>query len=118
MCKRIVFNKDAENRQDGFTLLEILLVLLLMGGILVTITPHFISESNQVRKRVNQANVLKLESAAQLFRIDVGIYPSSVKELVFSPRVSGWHGPYIDEIPINPYNSSLGYQIDAWGHVK
>lgn len=117
MYKRIVFNKAA-NSQYGFTLLEIMLVLLLMGGILMTITPHFISESNQVRKRVNQANVLKIEGAAQLFRIDVGIYPLSVTELLFSPGVSGWRGPYLEEIPINPYDSALGYQIDAWGHVK
>lgn len=113
-----VWQKE-ENCQSGFTLWELLLVLFLMGVLLTLVTPHFGSATNQVRIRVNLANVQKIEGAAQLYRIDVGIYPLSVSNLVHSPMgVSGWRGPYLSEIPINPFDSSRGYQIDALGQVK
>jgi len=107
------------NLQSGFTLWELLFVLFLMGILLTSITPHFGSAANQVRIRVNLANVQKIEGAAQLYRIDIGTYPLSVSDLLHSPEgMSGWHGPYLDEIPINPFNSAQGYQINALGQVK
>ena len=108
-----------ENCQSGFTLWELLLVLFLMGVILTLVTPHFSSATNQIRIRVDLANKEKVEGATQLYRIDVGTYPLSVSELVHSPMgVSGWRGPYLDEIPINPFNATKVYQIDALGQVK
>jgi len=107
------------NWQPGFTLLELLLVLFLIGVLLTLITPHFGSEANQVRVNVNLANVQKIQGAAQLYRIDVGTYPLSVADMVYLPMgVSGWRGPYLDEIPINPFDYDQGYQIDALGQVK
>ena len=108
-----------ENWQSGFTLWELLLVLFLMGVILTLVTPHFSSATNQIQIRVDLANKEKVEGATQLYRIDVGTYPLSVSELVHSPMgVSGWHGPYLNEIPINPFNATKVYQIDALGQVK
>lgn len=108
-----------ENWQSGFTLWELLLVLFLMGVILTLATPHFGSATNQVWIRVDQANKEKIEGAAQLYRIDVGTYPLSISDLVHSPiGVSGWRGPYLDGIPINPFNATQVYQIEALGQVK
>lgn len=105
--------------QTGFTLWELLLVLFLMGVILTLATPHFGSATNQVWIRVDLANKERIEGAAQLYRIDVGTYPLSVSDLVHSPMgVSGWRGPYLNEIPINPFNATQVYQIDALGQVK
>ncbi|WP_243450195.1 type II secretion system protein GspG [Desulfosporosinus sp. Sb-LF] len=107
------------NVQSGFTLWELLLVLFLMGVLLTTVTPHFGSAAQQVRVRVNLANMEKIEGAAQLYRIDVGVYPSSVLDLVHIPKgVSGWRGPYLIEVPINPFNSAQSYQIDTFGQVS
>lgn len=107
------------NRQSGFTLWEILLVLFLMGVILSLATPHFGSATNQVWTRVDLANKEKIEGAAQLYRIDVGNSPLSVSDLLDTPiGVSEWRGPYLDEIPINPFNTTLVYEINALGQVK
>lgn len=105
--------------QSGFTLWEILLVLFLMGVILSLATPHFGSATNQVSTRVDLANKVKIEGAAQLYRIDVGNFPLSVSDLLHIPMgVSGWRGPYLNEIPINPFDATLVYQINALGQVK
>ena len=103
----------------GFVLWELLIVLFLMGLILTLSAPHFGSASNHVRKHVNRVNIQKIEGAAQLYRIDVGTYPLSVSDLLESPRgVSHWQGPYLDEIPINPFDSEQGYEFDLSGRVK
>jgi len=108
-----------ENCQSGFTLWELLLALFLMGVILALATPHFGSATNQVWIRVDLANKERLEGAAQLYRIDVGTYPLSVADLVLSPTsVSGWRGPYIEEIPINPFNATQVYKINTLGQVN
>lgn len=108
-----------KNTQTGFTLWEILLVLSLMGILLVSVTPHFGSSVNQVKNRVNVANVTKIEGAVQLYRIDVGEFPLSVVDLVHSPiEMSEWRGPYLDEVPENPFNSAQSYQLDSLGRVK
>ena len=108
-----------EHGQSGFTLWELLLVLFLMGVLLTLVTPHFGSATNQVRIRMDLANREIIEGAAQLYRIDVGTYPLDVSSLIHSPRgVSGWRGPYLDEIPLNPFKTTQVYQIDTFGQVK
>jgi len=124
MVVKIIANKDQKrankkNGQSGFTLWEILLVLFLMGIILSLATPHFGTATNQVSSRVDLANKEKIEGAAQLYRIDVGNSPVCVPDLLQPPMgVNGWRGPYLDGIPINPYNATQVYQIDALGQVK
>lgn len=111
--------KREKSGSCGFTLWELLLVLFLMGVLVTLITPHFGSAVQQVQVRVNQANVRKIEGAVQLYRIDVGTYPASLLDLVHSPQgVSGWRGPYLEEVPVNLFNSAVNYQINAWGQVS
>lgn len=108
-----------ENLQAGFTLWEILLVLFIIGVILSLATSHFDSATNQVLVRLDLANKVRIEGAAGLYQLDIGTYPLSVSHLVEAPNgVSGWRGPYLDEIPINPFDSAQAYQIDAWGQVQ
>lgn len=119
IVSRIKWWATEKNWQSGFTLWELLLALFLMGLLLSLATPHFGSATNQVRIRVDLANKERLEGAAQLYRIDVGTYPRRVEDLVLLPTgVSGWSGPYLNEIPINPFDSARVYQIDALGQVK
>lgn len=107
------------SKQLGFTLLEVLVVLFLMGVLLTSFSPHFGSASKYVRQQINQANIQRIEGAARLYKIDVGTSPRSVNNLVYSPEgVSAWHGPYLSEVPINPFDSELSYQLDSSGRVS
>ncbi|WP_291351226.1 type II secretion system protein GspG [Desulfosporosinus sp.] len=104
---------------SGFILWELIVVLFLMGVILILCTPHFSSASNHLRMQMNRANIQSIEGSAQLYRIDVGTYPLSVTDLLESPMGSTrWQGPYLKEIPINPFNSEQGYELDSSGLVK
>lgn len=107
------------NWDNGFTLWEIIVVVFLMGVILTLATPHFGTAMNQVLIRVDLANKARIEGAAQLYRIDTRTYPLSVTDLIHTPMgVSGWRGPYLDEIPINPFDSAQIYKINTSGQVN
>ncbi|MHB1653761.1 MAG: type II secretion system protein GspG [Desulfitobacteriaceae bacterium] len=104
---------------EGFTLWELLLVLSLLSFFLYLLVPHFGSTVEPLKQKVDQANVERIEGAAQLYRLDVGLYPVAVQALIEQPSgVSAWRGPYLKEWPVNPWNPVQAYQMDALGKVK
>lgn len=90
-----------------------------MGVILTSFTPYYYgSASKHVRLQMNRANIQRIEGAVQLYKIDVGTYPHSVTDLVSAQKsMSDWQGPYLNEIPINPFNSEQSYHLDSSGRV-
>ncbi|WP_047809770.1 competence type IV pilus major pilin ComGC [Desulfosporosinus acididurans] len=110
--------KRVKNVQMGFTLWELMAVLCLMGVLLGAAVPHFYSSSNFVRSEADLANREEIEGAVQLYRIDIGTFPVSVSDLVNLPdNIKGWRGPYLPEIPVNPFDPKVDYQIDKLGQV-
>ena len=116
---RTVLERANKVEHSGFILWELLVVLFLMGVILTLCTPHFGTASNHVRMQMDRANIQNIEGSAQLYRIDVGTYPLSVSDLIESPIGSThWQGPYLKEMPINPFDKEEGYELDSSGRVK
>ena len=106
-------------KEFGFTLWETLLVLFLLSLILALAVPRFDSAPDQVRIQLDLANRKRIEGAAQLYRIDVGTLPVFVEDLLYPPEgVNGWRGPYLKEIPANPFNASQAYRINGLGRVE
>jgi general secretion pathway protein G len=95
--------------QKGFTLIEVLLVLVILvilGGIAV---PMFVGIGEQARKDAAQVQVNALESAINNYQATVGLFPTSLDELITQPgdpKLSRrWAGPYLES------NKSL---VDPW----
>lgn len=111
--------KKEKRGQAGFTLWELLLVIFLLGVTFTMAATHFELSADQARLQVDQANRERIEGAAQLYRIDVGVYPASVADLVCVPGgVSGWRGPYLNEVPQNPFDPAQEYRLNTLGQVK
>lgn len=84
----------------------------------MSFAPHFGSAPDLVRRQADQANILRIEGAARLYKIDVGTFPLKVEDLVCLPAgVRGWQGPYLKEIPRNPLNSEADYLLNSSGRV-
>ena len=110
--------KREVKKERGFTLWEISLVLFLAGLVLAMAVPRFDSAPDQVRKQVDLSNKKRIEGAVQLYRIDVGVLPVCVEDLLYPPEgVKGWRGPYLREIPPNPFNAAGVYLINDLGQV-
>lgn len=100
----------------GFTLIEVLMTLAILGMLLVLVVPKYDSSILSSKEQAQQADRLRLEGAVELYRLDTGAFPSSLDDLLYSPsEVKGWRGPYVDKIPTQQDGRS--YILNAQGKV-
>lgn len=106
----------AEMRNTGFTLLEVLLTLMVLGILLAQVVPRYGTSTRFTLDQTQHADLVRLEGAVELYRLDTGILPERLENLRSLPSgVSGWRGPYLDSIPTQPDGSP--YTLDAQGKV-
>lgn len=104
--------------QAGFTLAEVLLVLVLAGAVILLAFPNFKGTAEYVRQEAVQADILMLESAARLYYLNMGQFPEEVDDLFFQEENNtGWRGPYLEERPVCPLGFGQFYVFDQRGRV-
>lgn len=98
------------SRDSGFTLLELLVVLAIMGMLAAIIAPQVIRYLGSSRSQTAKVQIQNISAALELYRLDVGRYPTpdeGLKALVKPPSASvAWNGPYLQQ------ESALS---DPWG---
>lgn len=109
----------AGRRQRGFTLLEILVVLVIIGLIASLVGPRLFTQLEGSQVRVAETQIKMLRGAVETFRLDMGRLPSIEEGLgVLHARPSDpraaerWRGPYLDEaVPLDPWDTPYQYGI-------
>lgn len=95
----------------GFTLLELLVVIVIIGLLSAFVAPKYFGQIGRSKTQIAKAQIESLEKALDQYRIDVGSYPTTDTGLIvlFSPLAneSNWHGPYLKK----------GVPQDPWGHA-
>lgn len=111
--------KSLQGSREGFTLLEVLLILFLMMILVYQVAPRFTSSESLTRLKADSANRLRIEGAVELYKLDTGKIPGSIEDLI-SPitEVRGWRGPYLDQALVNPMKGAEPYELDAQGKVR
>jgi general secretion pathway protein G len=99
----------------GFTLLELLVVLVIIGLLAGYVGPRFFSQIGKSETKVAQAQVASLAKALDAYRIDTGGYPSTEQGLEALWRKpsspSRWEGPYLQkEPPLDPWGRPYNYR--------
>ena len=91
-------------KEKGFTLIEILIVVVIIGLIASLIAPNIMGKFERSKEEIAKAQIEMLSSAVQSFIIDVGRCPTSLEELIKS-NDKKWRGPYLSkqEIPLDPW---------------
>jgi general secretion pathway protein G len=107
-----------QHRRRGFTLLELLVVLLIIGLLTGIVAPRFMNEVARSEATTAKAQIDALDKALQAFRIDVGRYPTSsegLQALVAPPAgETRWRGPYLkDAVPPDPWGSPYQYRYPS-----
>jgi general secretion pathway protein G len=102
-------------RQPGFTLLELLVVLVIIGLLVGYVAPRFFSQVGKSEVKVARAQIKSLEDALDQYRLDVGHYPTTDQGLAaLNTQPAGetkWQGPYLRKaVPNDPWGHPYQYQ--------
>lgn len=100
----------------GFTLLELLVVVVIIGLLAGFVAPRYFSQVGKSEVNVAKAQIDALEKALDQYRLDTGRYPSAelgLKALVERPATEPkWSGPYLRKgIPLDPWGKPYLYRI-------
>ncbi|MGC8966664.1 MAG: type II secretion system major pseudopilin GspG [Caldimicrobium sp.] len=100
MVQEIKLNK----KRKGFTLMEILLVVIIIGLLASLVIPNLMGRFERSKEEIAKAQIELLSSAVQAFMLDVGRCPNALEELIQSQDPK-WRGPYLSkkEIPKDPW---------------
>lgn len=103
----------------GFSLIEILIVLGIIGLIMAGIVPYVTSKMKQAKVEQARTEVKKIASEIELYRLHVGEYPTRLIDLVKQPQGAEgkWNGPYVpgNKEPMDPWGQKYIYRVTPGG---
>jgi len=106
-----------KRNQRGFTLIEIMVVVVILGILAAIVVPRLLDEPEKARRTSAATQIRSFESALGIFKLENGFYPSTeqgLQALVTKPtdgRIPGRYkaGGYIKKIPLDPWNQPYLY---------
>jgi general secretion pathway protein G len=109
-------------RHNGFTLVEMLLVLVILGVLAAIVYPKVAGRGEQARVTSTQTQIAAFKTALDAFEVDNGYYPkgrNGLQDLVVKPREAvNWRGPYLESIPKDPWQNDYIYECPGKHNVN
>ena len=113
--------KRKYHAQDGFTLIEIMVVILIIGLLALMVVPRLRGVADRAKRTKAQADIAELKQALDRYYLDNGSYPTTDQGLqaLVSPPSSGRtpnnyeQGGYIEKLPMDPWGNQYFYQSDG-----
>jgi len=108
--------EDARQGERGFTLVEMLVVITIIGLIMGLIGPRVLNYLSESKVKAAKIQMQSFSSALDLFNLDAGRYPSTAEGLAAlvrrTPGVDAWNGPYLKggNVPNDPWNHPYIYR--------
>ena len=105
------------NNSRGFTLIEIMVVLVILGMIAGLVYTAVFPRVEEAKQKTARAQIEILGLSLDNFRLDVGSYPATLQELVES-SAQNWKGPYLRKklIPPDPWGNPYTYEVVEEGN--
>lgn len=114
------FKTIAYRKSAGFTLIEVMVVVVILGILAVIIVPKVMSRPEQARMVKVKQDILAIQSALDLYKLDNGFYPNTdqgLQALVTKPTIQpvprNWKSDgYLQEVPMDPWGEAYQYLND------
>jgi general secretion pathway protein G len=106
-------------RQRGFTLLELLVVLAILGLLIGLVAPAALRQLGSAKEKIAHQSIERLASVLDIYKLDVGTYPTTeqgLQALLVRPDgVENWSGPYLkgENIPQDPWGHPFLYRMPS-----
>lgn len=104
------------NKKSGFTLIELMIVVIIMAALAGMVLPRLINRADDAKSYIAQAAIdASLKTALQLYRVDNGKYPTSsdggLNALITKPSsAKNWKGPYLEKNANDPWGNVYEYK--------
>jgi general secretion pathway protein G len=108
-----------KNRRRGFTLLELMIVLVILVLLFAMVGPRLLGSQRKADIKATQTQIGSLEAALNLYAVDMRTFPSSedgLMALIEPPSderaAQQWAGPYLDDdvLPMDPWGNEFSYE--------
>ncbi len=103
--------------RQGFTLVELMLVVIIIGILVAVVVPRVAGRSQQARDSATRATLATVSTGLDSFELDVGRFPSSDEGLgalmakpASLPEEADWRGPYLRKQPLDAWSQGLIYR--------
>ena len=115
--------KKHKNREMGFSLIELLIVMVIMGLLAALVGPRMFGKVGKSKQNAARSQMALFETALDTYRLDVGKYPTSDQGLqALRTKPSGvekWDGPYLPKaVPKDPWGNPFVYKRTDKGEVE
>jgi len=105
------------SKQRGFTLIEIMVVMVILGLLVAIVAPNIMGRSDQAKVTIAETQLKNIQSALDLYRLDNSHYPSTqqglealVSEPSGSPEPKNWNPDgYLKSVPEDPWGNQFQY---------
>jgi general secretion pathway protein G len=110
-----VKKRSYHKRREGFTLIEIMVVVVIIGVLAATIIPQFMGTTHDAKVSTAKSNIAELETALERYNIHMDRHPTTeegLKVLVEAPpgEEKRWRGPYVKMIRVDPWGEPYQYR--------
>lgn len=107
-----------ERNKLGFTLVELLVVIVVLAVLAAIVLPKFMNSSARSKESALRSDLKLIRNAISLFQADIGKYPNSLADLAETDpakvksadgavvRAADWHGPYLDSVINDPISGA------------
>ena len=111
----------AQRRSGGFTLVELMVVVVVIGILAAAIIPRFVTTTYDAKVSAAKANIAVLQSALERFNLHMDRYPTTeegLKVLVEAPSGAdkNWRGPYVEQLRADPWGKPYQYRRPGLHH--